>query len=71
MRSWQVFYGGQRGPVVNPYRGSGRRVRPSTRAKRVPNWQRTARRGGRAAESGALVTTDIPGATPQEPRDPC
>lgn len=68
MGSWQVFY-------------AGRRVRcepvPGERSPRsVDIWSRWSgpaenRTAEDPAETGALVTIDIPGATPREPRDPC
>ncbi|MFD3315614.1 hypothetical protein [Streptomyces sp. NPDC058694] len=81
MRSWQVFYAGRRAqcePVPVPVPVSEERSpRPAdTWAKwsepaetRTPEGSTVT--GVLAAIDIPGVTIDIPGATPQEPRDPC
>lgn len=70
MRSWQVFHAGRRAqcePVPVP---GERSPRPSDTWSKWSGLPQTRTSEG-AAETGVLPTIDIPGATPQEPRDPC
>ena len=68
MRSWQVFYAGRQAQC-EPVPGERSLRSADTRAKGTELAEN--RTSQDPAEAGALVTTDIPGATPQEPRDPC
>lgn len=68
MGSWQVFYAGRQ-VRCEPVPGE----RSLHSADTWPKWdelnESPAPEG--LVETGAPVTIDIPGATPQEPRDPC
>jgi hypothetical protein len=68
MRSWQVFYAGWQAQC-EPVRGERSSFSTDTRANRSEPAEKGTPEN--SAETGALVTIDIPGATPQEPRDPC
>ncbi|MFG2350029.1 hypothetical protein [Streptomyces phaeochromogenes] len=68
MGSWQVFYAGWQ-VRCEPVPGERSPCPVDTRAKRYELAETRAPED--SAETGALVTIDIPGATPQEPRDPC
>lgn len=68
MRSWQVFYAGWQAQC-EPVPGERSPCSADTRANRSEPSEKGTPED--SAETGALVTIDIPGATPQEPRDPC
>ncbi|MCZ4516057.1 hypothetical protein O3Q52_49740 [Streptomyces sp. ActVer] len=68
MRSWQVLYAGRQAQC-EPAPGERSPRSADTRAKRSEPTEKRIPED--SAETGVLVTIDIPGATPQEPRDPC
>lgn len=68
MGSWQVFYAGWQ-VRCEPVPGERPPRSVDTWAKRYELAE--TRTPEDSAATGALVTIDIPGATPQEPRDPC
>ncbi|MDQ1029815.1 hypothetical protein QF035_007397 [Streptomyces umbrinus] len=68
MGSWQVFHAGRQ-VRCEPVPGERPARSVDTWAKRYELTETRNPEG--SAENGVLVTIDIPGATPQEPRDPC
>ncbi|MGW3423799.1 hypothetical protein [Streptomyces phaeochromogenes] len=68
MGSWQVFHAGRQ-VRCEPVPGERSPRSVDTWAKRHEPAETRTPEG--SAETGVLVTTDIPGATPPEPRDPC